>query len=130
MKNPNQYGGKNPIPGPTRYGNNKGEGAKPAAVVAPGVVPVTGPTGTEAAAAAVAITSIGAKAPAANDPNVNVVAKATTDATPDCAADAPVADAKPLASAEAKVDALADVKSGAQILADTSKPAAATLPKS
>ena len=105
MKNPNQYSGKNPIPGPKRFGNHKGS-ATPAVA---NVVAVDPPANDDAATA-VAITSIEAKAAARPDANVVVAAK-----------QAPCVD---------QVDALEGVKSGEQILADIKTPAAKTRPAS
>ena len=123
MNNSKQYKGSNKNSGPTRYGNHKAEGTPPAATAAkPEIAEVDAPAVTDAQAA-VAITSIEARGEPKADPNVVMPAKAPAHV-------APAIDARPLASAEAKVDALDNVKSGAQILADTARPAESTLPKS
>jgi hypothetical protein len=120
MKNPKQYQGKNPIPGPKRFGIQKDGPAVmvPAAKADTVVAKVDAPADADAAAAraAVAITSIRAKVDARPDANVVIAAAPTAS--------------KPLASAEAKVAALDNVKSGEQILADIAKPAASTRAKS
>ena len=115
----NNYKGGSKNSGPTRYGNHKAEGTAPAANdPKPEIAKVEAADVTEAQAA-VAITSIEPKAEPKADPNVVMQAKVPASAGP-----------KALASSEAKVDALDNVKSGAQILADTAKPAESTLPKS
>jgi hypothetical protein len=116
MKNSTKYTGGNPASNATRYGNNHKKDAAVAKVEAP----TDDQVAADAAQAAVAITSIQPAVPAKADANVNVVASAR----PDCDATVETEAVKPIGAAEAKVDALANVKSGDQILADTRKPAA------
>jgi hypothetical protein len=148
MKYPNQYQGKNPIPGPKRYGNHKGDAARAEVGKADAAQPAAANADTSVAAAvttalggkpeAVVITQIDARPDpsvhAQPDPNVVTVAhaKAELASAPTVEVIAtPQVDAKAAHSGtEARVDALAGVKSGAQILADTSKPAASTRPAS
>lgn len=68
MKYPNQYSGKNPIPGPKRFGIHKG--AAPLATVI-----AVDPPANDAVAAPHAITSIEAKVEAGPDSNVVIAPK-------------------------------------------------------
>ncbi len=108
MKHSPKYDGKNPIPKTPRFGSLKQDAEAVVAVpeVANDELPSPAVTAQAAAQAAVAISSIEAKcdAPGA-DPNVTV-------------------------KTGARVDPLAKVPSGAQILADTSLKAASRRPAS
>jgi hypothetical protein len=116
MKHSTRYNGKNPIPDANRLAHKNNVApviAEPAPATVVDDLPTPAETARAAAQAAVAISRLDAKsAPCAADADPNVTVKHAAVATADVIA-------------VPKRDPLADVPAGTQILADTSKLAAA-----